>query len=104
MIRPVSVTRTGNVATPLPSDSAAPVPRSNFRPWFEEMRRASAGGVADYSGITYERITAENGVFWPSPGGDHPGTPCLFLDTFPIEDGRARFGSLPVLPDHRPVD
>lgn len=28
---------------------------------FEELRRASAGGVADYSGITYERITAENG-------------------------------------------
>ena len=58
---------------------------------FEELRRASAGGVADYSGITYERITAEHGVFWPCPAEDHPGTPRLFLDTFPTEDGRARF-------------
>jgi assimilatory nitrate reductase catalytic subunit len=58
---------------------------------FEELRRASAGGVADYSGITYERITAEHGVFWPCPAEDHPGTPRLFLETFPTEDGRARF-------------
>ncbi|MFI5474133.1 molybdopterin oxidoreductase family protein [Streptomyces cacaoi] len=36
---------------------------------FEELRRASAGGVADYSGITYARLTEENGagVFWPCP-------------------------------------
>ena len=26
-----------------------------------------AGGVADYSGITYERIDAQHGVFWPCP-------------------------------------
>ena len=58
---------------------------------FEELRRASAGGVADYSGITYERITAENGVFWPCPQVGHPGTPRLFLDAFATADGRARF-------------
>ncbi len=58
---------------------------------FDELRRASAGGVADYSGITYERITAENGVFWPCPEMDHPGTPRLFLDAFATDDGRARF-------------
>jgi assimilatory nitrate reductase catalytic subunit len=34
---------------------------------FEELRRASAGGSADYSGISYERIRRENGVFWPAP-------------------------------------
>ncbi|WP_372498197.1 molybdopterin oxidoreductase family protein [Streptomyces marispadix] len=34
---------------------------------FEELRRASAGGPADYSGITYGRIAAEDGVFWPCP-------------------------------------
>ena len=34
---------------------------------FEELRRASAGGVADYSGITYRRLAEENGVFWPCP-------------------------------------
>ncbi|MFG1669945.1 molybdopterin oxidoreductase family protein [Streptomyces sp. Y7] len=86
---------------------------------FEELRRASAGGPADYSGITYRRLAEENGVFWPCPAatdgsggtehaddpardddaaGDeataaaaHPGTPRLFLDRFATPDGRARF-------------
>ncbi|WP_031038023.1 molybdopterin oxidoreductase family protein [Streptomyces sp. NRRL F-5650] len=34
---------------------------------FEELRRASAGGPADYSGIDYRRLERENGVFWPCP-------------------------------------
>ncbi len=58
---------------------------------FEELRRASAGGVADYSGITWERIAAEDGVFWPCPDVTHPGTPRLFLDKFATPDGRAKF-------------
>ncbi|MER5756519.1 molybdopterin oxidoreductase family protein [Streptomyces sp. NPDC002088] len=84
---------------------------------FEELRRASAGGPADYSGITYRRLVEEDGVFWPCPAGVgadegedavldvlpedpaqdgpagplHPGTPRLFLDRFATEDGRARF-------------
>ncbi|WP_229830855.1 molybdopterin oxidoreductase family protein [Actinoplanes ianthinogenes] len=58
---------------------------------FEELRRASAGGVADYAGISYERIEASNGVFWPCPSEDHPGTPRLFADGFPTASGRARF-------------
>ena len=58
---------------------------------FEELRRASAGGAADYSGITWERIRREDGVFWPCPAPDHPGTPRLFLDRFAFPDGRARF-------------
>ncbi|MFD5630498.1 molybdopterin oxidoreductase family protein [Streptomyces sp. NPDC127072] len=36
---------------------------------FEELRRASAGGAADYSGITYRRLAEESGVFWPCPAG-----------------------------------
>jgi assimilatory nitrate reductase catalytic subunit len=47
--------------------------------------------VADYAGITYERIAAEDGVFWPCPTEDHPGTPRLFLERFEHQDGRARF-------------
>ncbi|MBV9507075.1 MAG: molybdopterin oxidoreductase family protein [Acidobacteriia bacterium] len=58
---------------------------------FEELRRASAGGAADYSGITYDRIARENGIFWPCPGEDHPGTPRLFLDRFATPDGHAQF-------------
>ncbi|MFJ3924145.1 molybdopterin oxidoreductase family protein [Streptomyces sp. NPDC090022] len=57
---------------------------------FEELRRASAGGPADYSGISWRRIADEDGVFWPCPEGE-AGTPRLFLDRFATDDGRARF-------------
>jgi assimilatory nitrate reductase catalytic subunit len=40
---------------------------------FEELRRASAGGPADYSGITYRRLAEEDGVFWPCPADTPPG-------------------------------
>jgi assimilatory nitrate reductase catalytic subunit len=65
--------------------------RATPREVFDELRRASQGGVADYFGITYERIDAEDGVFWPCPSTDHPGTPRLFADGFPTASGRARF-------------
>ncbi|MER6493882.1 molybdopterin-dependent oxidoreductase [Streptomyces griseorubiginosus] len=42
---------------------------------FEELRRASAGGPADYSGITYRRLAEENGVFWPCPSEDTASEP-----------------------------
>jgi assimilatory nitrate reductase catalytic subunit len=57
---------------------------------FAELARASAGGRADYAGITYDRIRAEHGVFWPCPTPEHPGTPRLFADAFATPDGRAR--------------
>lgn len=58
---------------------------------FRELRQASSGGVADYAGISYERIIEEEGLFWPCPSEGHPGTPRLFLDQFATPDGRARF-------------
>ncbi len=58
---------------------------------FEELRLASAGGKADYAGISYRRIRDEMGVFWPCPTDEHPGTPRMFLDSFATPDGRARF-------------
>jgi assimilatory nitrate reductase catalytic subunit len=63
---------------------------------FAELGRASAGGKADYSGITYDRIRTEQGVFWPCPVSsddepDHPGTPRMFADSFGTPDGKARF-------------
>jgi assimilatory nitrate reductase catalytic subunit len=57
----------------------------------EEFRRASSGGPADYAGVTWERIAGADGLFWPCPTIDHPGTPRLFLDRFATPDGRARF-------------
>ena len=65
---------------------------------FDELRRASAGGPADYAGITYERIAASHGIHWPCPAEDHPGTPRLFEHGFPTPSGRARFHAV----RHRP--
>jgi assimilatory nitrate reductase catalytic subunit len=58
---------------------------------FTELGRASAGGPADYAGISYLRIEQEHGVFWPCPTAQHAGTPTMFLDRFAHPDGRARF-------------
>ncbi|MFI5929863.1 molybdopterin oxidoreductase family protein [Micromonospora sp. NPDC051543] len=66
---------------------------------FGELRRASAGGIADYAGITWDRIDAADGVHWPCPSADGPDTPRLFADRFATPDGRARFHPV----DHRPA-
>src|SRR3954469_14084036 len=74
----------------------------NPRDIFEELRIASKGGVADYSGITYEKIEKQFGVFWPcpshdyesgKPAPDHPGTPRLFEPGSynPVAKGAGRF-------------
>ncbi|MDX6252501.1 MAG: assimilatory nitrate reductase catalytic subunit, partial [Kribbellaceae bacterium] len=66
---------------------------------FEELRVASAGGIADYSGISWSRLDAGEALFWPCPAEDHPGTPRLFADSFGTPDGRARV----ITVDHQPV-
>src|SRR5262245_7460478 len=85
---------------------------------FDELRRASKGGVADYSGITYEKIEQQMGVFWPCYSEDpqtgapvdHAGTPRLFergsfnpvargKGPFYFPDGKARFN----VADYRPA-
>ncbi|MCE9584924.1 MAG: molybdopterin oxidoreductase family protein [Planctomycetes bacterium] len=66
---------------------------------FEELREASRGGVADYAGITYDRLDSSMGLFWPCPAETHPGTPRLFEGgKFFHADGRARF----VVTENRP--
>ena len=55
-----------------------------------ELREASAGGRADYSGVTPERLAAEEPLYWPVPQGS-AGTPRLFTDRFAHPDGKARF-------------
>jgi len=62
----------------------------NTREIFDELRVASRGGMADYYGITWEKIDAQDGVFWPCPELDHPGTPRLFTERFGHPDGKAR--------------
>ncbi|MDQ1730160.1 MAG: assimilatory nitrate reductase catalytic subunit [Pseudonocardiales bacterium] len=66
---------------------------------FDELARASAGGISDYAGISYSKITAQDGVFWPCPDAEHPGTARLFAERFHTADGMARFFAV----EHRAV-
>ncbi len=81
----------------------------------DELRRASKGGIADYSGITYEKIDRQMGVFWPCYADDHPGTPRLFepgswnsvaqgKGPFFFPDGRAHFNVATYTPPAEDVD
>jgi len=63
---------------------------------FAELGRASSGGRADYSEITYDRIRNEHGVFWSSPR--------LFAETFAHDDGLARFVAVEHRGPAEPVD
>ena len=68
---------------------------------FDELASASAGGRADYSGLSHARLDGDEALYWPCPGaadGDqpHPGTPRLFADDFATPGGRARL----VVVDH----
>ena len=80
-------------------------PFRSTREMFDELRVASRGGTADYSGITWERVEAEQGVFWPCPEEGHPGTPRLFEGgRFYTETGRARFHAVRYRPPAEVVD
>ncbi len=89
---------------------------------FDELRRASRGGVTDYSGITYEKIERQMGVFWPCRDTDRDGnpvddsgTPRLFeqgswnpvakgAGPFYFPDGRAKFHPIVYEPPTEDVD
>ncbi|MDP9987772.1 assimilatory nitrate reductase catalytic subunit [Arthrobacter oryzae] len=65
---------------------------------FEELRLASAGGLADYSGIDYAMLDRGEPAYWPYPAGSS-GTPRLFTDRFSHPDGKAQL--VPVAPRRR---
>lgn len=56
---------------------------------FEELRLASEGGIADYSGIDYALLDGGGAAYWPYPRGSD-GTPRLFAERFAHADGLAR--------------
>ena len=56
---------------------------------FDELARASAGGLADYSGLSHALLDTGIEAHWPFPTGS-AGTPRLFTDRFAHPDGRAR--------------
>jgi assimilatory nitrate reductase catalytic subunit len=58
---------------------------------FDELARASAGGKADYSGLSHSLLDAEEAPHhWPAPATRPDGTPRLFARRFAHPDGRAR--------------
>jgi assimilatory nitrate reductase catalytic subunit len=67
---------------------------------FEELRLASAGGVADYSGIDYALLDSGAAAYWPYPAGSS-GTPRLFAERFATPDGLAVLTPVAVGPAHR---
>jgi assimilatory nitrate reductase catalytic subunit len=82
---------------------------------FEELRVASKGGIADYSGITWEKVESQYGVFWPCYDEQHEGTPRLFepgswnpiangSGPFWFPDGKARFNTVEYAPPAEDVD
>ena len=56
---------------------------------FDELARASAGGRADYSGLSHALLDLGIEAHWPFPIGSL-GTPRLFADRFAHADGRAK--------------
>ncbi len=78
---------------------------SNTEEIFNEMRVASHGGSADYTGITWEKVEKDMGMFWPAPEIGHPGTPRLFEGgKFFTDDERARFIPVAYRPPAEVVD
>lgn len=72
---------------------------------FAEIRRVTAGGPADYSGLGWDRC-AEVAAYWPLTGPPSTettetgepvlGTPRVFTDRFAHPDGRAHLGTITV--------
>ncbi|HET9691314.1 MAG TPA: molybdopterin oxidoreductase family protein, partial [Acidimicrobiales bacterium] len=57
---------------------------------FDELCRVSAGGTADYSGMSFDRLADGPGLHWPCPRPGHPGTPRVLTGGSALADGRFR--------------
>ena len=73
-----------------------------------DLRRAARGLAGAASPTTTasptRRSSAQQGVFWPCPSLDHPGTPRLFEGgRFLHPDGKARFIVAEYRPERRPL-
>jgi formate dehydrogenase major subunit len=74
-----------------------PMPYENSRAIFEEIARVTPS----YGGITYERIEYQ-GLHWPCPTQDHPGTPILHTQQF--TRGLGKFHAIEWIPPAEQVD
>jgi formate dehydrogenase major subunit/formate dehydrogenase alpha subunit len=63
----------------------------------EEISRVTPS----YAGISYDRLE-EEGIHWPCPTPDHPGTPVLHTQAFPI--GKGVFHAIEYIPPAEQTD
>ncbi len=64
---------------------------------FDEL----ASVTPSYAGISYDRLE-EEGLHWPCPKPQHPGTPILHADAFPI--GKGQLHAIDYIPPAEQVD
>jgi formate dehydrogenase major subunit/formate dehydrogenase alpha subunit len=74
-----------------------PMAYENSEAIFNELRTVTPS----YAGITYERIEAE-GLHWPCPNEEHPGTPVLHKDQF--TRGKGLFHAIEYTPPAEQAD
>jgi len=74
-----------------------PMSYNNSEAVFEEIRQVTPS----YAGITYERIQFD-GLHWPCPTIDHPGTPMLHVGKF--NRGKGLFHAIDFIPPAETVD
>ena len=74
-----------------------PMNYPSARDIFEEIARLTPS----YAGITYDRIDRE-GIHWPCPSPDHPGTPILHTRQF--THGKGVFHAIDFIPPAEQVD
>ena len=68
----------------------------------EAIMKEIAQVTPSYGGISYDRIEKE-GLHWPCPNADHPGTPILHIGQFP--KGRGQFHAIDyIAPNELPDD
>jgi formate dehydrogenase major subunit/formate dehydrogenase alpha subunit len=74
-----------------------PMAYADSREIMDEIRRVTPS----YAGISYERIEHE-GIHWPCPNEEHPGTPILHREQFTI--GKGVFHAIEYIPPAEAVD
>ena len=74
-----------------------PMPYETSRQIMDEIRKVTPS----YAGISYERIEHE-GLHWPCPNDEHPGTPILHREQFTI--GKGVFSAIDFRPPAELVD
>jgi predicted molibdopterin-dependent oxidoreductase YjgC len=67
----------------------------------QAIMKEIAGVTPSYCGISYERLE-NDGIHWPCPSNDHPGTPCLHVDKFSC--GLGIFHAIDYLPPAEATD